>query len=325
MKRWSSLILVLLLATATSACNIPVFRYALERWRPDPCQLIVFHDGPLEAEAEKHMETLRNRSSLAGGKSNTEVLLCNISTTTSSDHRRLWKELNDGVARPLPYLLMQATHSRGKVNGWHGPLASDPGSLLDSPVRKRLGERLLSGDSVVWLLLKSGDEERNAAARSLLNTQFKELGKSLKLPEGIGLPGSELHSDVPLFLKFTVLEISPDDAQEQFLVRLFSGFQPEAFAAGQPLLIPVFGRGRALEVLSAADVDADLVRGVTEFLCGACSCQVKESNPGFDLLLSADWDTELFGEGGLLPPPAKSVADRDLTPQLLTIPPGRKK
>src|SRR5688572_4446264 len=35
------------------ACNVPVFRFALERWRADPYRVVLFHRGPLtEAERE---------------------------------------------------------------------------------------------------------------------------------------------------------------------------------------------------------------------------------------------------------------------------------
>jgi hypothetical protein len=52
---------------------------------------------------------------------------------------------------------------------------------------------------------------------------------------------------------------------------------------------------------------------------------VKEQNPGFDLLLAANWDRDLFGEDAPLPPPAKAVGEGDRQPVLLTIPPGQKK
>ena len=186
-------------------------------------------------------------------------------------------------------------------------------------------ERLLNGDSIVWLLLKSPDEARNEPVRKLIREQSEALARKMLLPEGIGLPGSELHSEVPLFLKFTSLEIDRQEAQEQFLVRVFSGIQQQAFKEGQPLVIPVFGRGRALEVIPAEQLDAKLFGELTLFLCGACSCQVKESNPGFDLLISADWNRDLFGENGVLPPPPKSAVDLSEAPKRLPIAPGRKK
>ena len=45
-----------LVATATYACNIPVFRYALERWRPDDSEFLVFHPGPLAEPDLKLMD-----------------------------------------------------------------------------------------------------------------------------------------------------------------------------------------------------------------------------------------------------------------------------
>ena len=47
--------LVLFVALAASpaiasACSIPVFRYALERWDSDRFQVIIYHDGALSPE-----------------------------------------------------------------------------------------------------------------------------------------------------------------------------------------------------------------------------------------------------------------------------------
>lgn len=61
----------------------------------------------------------------------------------------------------------------------------------------------------------------------------------------------------------------------------------------------MFGRGRALAALSGGDLSADVIESASRFLTGACSCEVKELNPGKDLLLAADWDS-IFEEA--LPP-----------------------
>src|SRR5262245_47652816 len=37
----------LLAVPAAPACNVPVFRYALEHWKPSPYLAHVFHRGPL--------------------------------------------------------------------------------------------------------------------------------------------------------------------------------------------------------------------------------------------------------------------------------------
>ena len=125
-------------------------------------------------------------------------------------------------------------------------------------------------------------------------------------------------------MKFSVLEIEKQDKKESFLVNLFSKIRSEEAAGGEPLVVPVFGRGRALEVIPAAELNPRLMTDLTLFLSGACSCQVKDQNPGFDLLINCDWKQELFLEG-TEPPPARSTGQGDRTkqPQLLSIPPGR--
>src|SRR6187399_460236 len=42
------------LTTAALACNVPVFRFALERWRPDAYRLTLLHRGPL-TDAQREM------------------------------------------------------------------------------------------------------------------------------------------------------------------------------------------------------------------------------------------------------------------------------
>ncbi len=149
----------------------------------------------------------------------------------------------------------------------------------------------------------------------MLQSKIADLENKIKLPDGIGLPGSELHSEVPLLVKFSWLELDPDEKQEAWLADLFHKIRPEAVENGDPLIVPVFGRGRALEVIPSRDFQLDLMEDLTLFMCGACSCQVKERNPGFDLLLSVDWDSELFGENGPLPPPPRpSVIPTKLPP-----------
>ncbi len=58
----------------------------------------------------------------------------------------------------------------------------------------------------------------------------------------------------------------------------------------EPLLFPVFGRGRALYALAGKGINRETLDEAATFLIGKCSCQVKELNPGVDLLLAADWD-----------------------------------
>jgi hypothetical protein len=331
MKLVYTLMILLGSVSIAEACNIPVFRYALERWRPDECEVIVFHQGGLTPQQESllaaSLPAARSPQSARAQVTGAQVTGARVLRADLSDadgpHQDLWLQLAGDAAKSLPYVVIRAKIGTGRtVNAWHGPLDSvHDWDVFKSPARTEVARRLLAGHSVVWMLITSDDEERNAEVRELLEERLDALSNKIQLPDGIGLPGSELYSEIPLLVKFSMLEVRRDNPDERFLIDLFSGFRPDSLSQGEPLVVPVFGRGRALEVIPAGELNAQLLEDLTAFLSGACSCQVKEQNPGFDLLFSVDWNTELFGEG-FEPPPAKTVDDRG-QPQLLTIPPGR--
>ena len=332
--RWwfvPALLTSIAVSTIAVACNIPVFRYALERWTPDICEILIFTSDPLNAEDETFVRNLERQSITASGPANSRVVRAELSSLTP-DLKDVWQSLQQTPNLKPPYVVIRSRHGKERiVNHWSGPLKETTSvPILKSPIRKQLAQRLQKGDSVVWLVLKPAqvdakDSAATAACLKLLKEQCAALPAQLELPEGIGLQGSELYSEVPLLLQFSVLELDRADPKEQYLVRQLAGFQKQAFDAGEPLVVPVFGRGRALEVIPASQLNADLIHDLTQFLCGACSCQVKEQNPGFDLLISTSWNTILFGEDAELPPPPPAQGTgRTEKPTLLPIPPGRQ-
>lgn len=298
MKRIALPMAAMLLISVVHACNIPVFRYALERWQPDHCKVTITYREALTARQQESVGALKKAA-------NIDVVLKQSDKATDSANTVVSCQVTNGY----------------KVNVWQGDLADLPKLHLNkSPARSELSRRLLKGDAVVWLMIQSKDDAKNKAARKRMKKEFVALEKKVPMPEGIGLPGSELFSDVPLLLKFSLLEIDATDPKEAFLVKFLTGIQSDAFADGEPLLVPVFGRGRALEVIPASDLTSSLIEDLTMFLSGACSCQVKERNPGFDLLIAADWDKELFGEDGEVPPDAPERQQTGGKPVLVPIP-----
>ena len=85
--------------------------------------------------------------------------------------------------------------------------------------------------------------------------------------------------------------VSRDDPAEALFLTML--VEPEVLALDEPLIVPVFGRGRTFGGMAASQATAELVVGACEYLCGACSCQVKEGNPGYDLLFQRNWDAIL--------------------------------
>ena len=198
-------------ATAAYACNIPVFRYALERWKPDVAEIVVFTRGELSKEDATWVKALGDRTIENGGHLNANVIRVDLavsddSTRDDSKHLDLWRQLSTFDAG-LPHLVVRSKIGRARwISHWHGPIdeAKQLG-IITSPLRDQLKERLLAGHSVVWLLVQSDDESKTDAAKQLLDDTFKSLQRKVQLPEGIGLPGSELYADVPLVLRFSTL------------------------------------------------------------------------------------------------------------------------
>src|SRR5437868_37094 len=47
-KPWAFVVCLFFLAVPARACNVPVFRYALEHWHPDLYDVVVFHQEALK-------------------------------------------------------------------------------------------------------------------------------------------------------------------------------------------------------------------------------------------------------------------------------------
>jgi hypothetical protein len=313
---------------AASACTIPVFRYALERWESDRFLVIVYHDGPLTAEQDSAVCELEQRSSPAGGQLNIEVVRYEVTSPSPPK----WPDLQPPPAeRQMPWVeVLVRSRAMPTAALWQGPLAdaSNPPGLYDSPARSEIVQRILGGHSAVWLLV--APEEQVQQLSQQLQAKLDLVSQDLKLPSGIGLPGSELYAVIPLEIRYSALAVSHTDPKEQPFLKLL-GASTEQWRADGAYVIPIFGRCRALEVIPYAEVDELLVDEIAAFLCGACSCRVKQANPGFDLLTSVNWNNRLFGESipqamDARAQPNAAIASTGLPviPEYLAIPTGNQ-
>jgi hypothetical protein len=129
---------------------------------------------------------------------------------------------------------------------------------------------------------------------------------------GIDLPartadGPQVQSDLPLRIAFPVVEVTRSSS-ESCLVRSLVQSEDDLDRVRGPIVFPVFGRGRALCSLHGKDLaKPDELRRSLEYLCRACSCQVKELNPGVDLLITGNWERVFDVEKGPMP---HGVAER---------------
>lgn len=281
-RAWFLCFLSTLAHAQTCACTIPVFRYALDRWEPDRLTLRV---PAFMAQKPEMMELLRPLR--ANG-------LANLDLKTVTDAALTVAELRDSKT--------------GQQVVWSGNL--DPSSLeklLDSPARKLLLDRILSGQSVIWVLVDSGAAE-NQVQMDRIEQRLKFLQQVAALPiQDPNDPDSQLGPGPRLKLEFGTLRLKANDPAEQALIRLLAGPETDASAG---FAAAVFGRGRVLGSWPLAKLDDAALEDACLYLVGRCSCRVKNQNPGWDLLLNVNWDKALKDAqamGTALPPTAATT------------------
>jgi len=307
LRHWSLVFLLasLTFARAAECCTVPVFRYALDRWQADAYRLEFPASALNDPKLADFFRTLGTDSPV-----NLEA------KPGSGPEARLLRPHHEEAAAPVV---------------WIGALTPQSlAALTDSPARKEIARRILAGESVVWVLAESGNQTEDDAIAARVEKRLRYLEQVAILPRiDPNDPTSKLGPGPALRVKFSLIRIpslaptggegrgegaaragdfqSPPSAKdsngrrlevagtsdEALLLKMLAGPKPAAELATGPWLAAVFGRGRVLGAWPATDFgDAELEEACL-FLLGACSCQVKRQNPGWDMLMNVNWDEEL--------------------------------
>jgi hypothetical protein len=303
------------------ACNVPVYRYALERWKPDPYRVTLLHRGPLSDEQRTLIKPLEEPPSESRGQAaNVAFRTVDVSELDEATFKQLVATEKDPQ---LPWLVVQyPAHLRIEAPVWRGPMDSSAiARLAGSSIREELVRRLAEGQTAVWLLLETGQAEVDNEVAARIEGELGQLQQELKLPQLTESPEDNLLSAAPLKIQFSVLRVPRGDA-DQALVEMLIRSESDLADRSDPMVFPVFGRGRALFPLVGPGITKENIHESAAFLVGPCSCQVKELNPGFDLLLTAEWESLLsLASSGLasLPPESPPASTE---PVLVPIPTG---
>ena len=162
-------------------------------------------------------------------------------------------------------------------------------------MRTKIAERILDGESAVWIFLESGDTDQDNATAEMLKSQLSHMESTLKLPETVDwtADGTESSSsnEQELRIAFSLIRVSRDDPREMMLIQMLMHSEPDLFDyISYPMVFPVYGRGRALYALIGDGINERNIHLACTFVTGACSCEIKAINPGVDLLMTVDWD-----------------------------------
>ena len=319
-------LILLTAAVITEACQVPVFRYALERWQPDHYQLVIVHDGNLTSEEQANLTYLEeNLVGPNGPMINLRFEALDLAKEEKQFAR--WKKLHsDQNASVSIHLFFPFEAFEQDTNPiWNGNFTrNNINQILDSPARRELVKRILAGDSAVWLFLETGNQQEDDKLFNTLEKYAKIAEKEISVPEGVIQqsalddpnlllsPGDEeniLESSVPLKIAFSILRLSRKDPQEAILRSMLLHLEDDLLdkeMENKPMLFPAFGKGRVLPPLIGAGISEENALADCGYLCGACSCQVKNQNPGMDILVKADWWTALEG--------SSVIAEKELPP-----------
>ncbi|MBN2289707.1 MAG: hypothetical protein JXQ83_10280 [Candidatus Glassbacteria bacterium] len=288
----SFLLLLFAGCSAALACDVPVYRYALERWPSATYEVVAFYRGALTIEQSRVVELL-GRPEDGGPHANCTVRPVELGSLPDGPLRALRESL-DNPSPPLLALL--SPHGAGQQEIiWSGSLtAGSAEKITGSRARREIARRILSGEAAVWVLLESGDREKDEAAAALLEGRLELLERSLRLPEAVDRAS---RSGAPeLRVDFSMLRLSRSDPEEEVLVRLLMHTEQDlGLYASVPMAFPVYGRGRVLYALVGEGISQENIDEACAFLVGPCACEIKALNPGLDLLMRVDWDAGLAG------------------------------
>ncbi len=269
------------------SCSVPVFRYALERWRPDPYKGIYLYRDTISEQDRSLLDQLK---AAAGNAENPLNLIIREVDVATFSEETLNEVFLGSIPKELPVMTIWYPDQMGKQPPvWSEKLTpSMVRGLAYSPKRQQLAESLIQGESVVWVFIPSGNKKKDSAAEKLIR---EELDSALALHTQNPYTVLSGAKQKKLSYGFPIMTLSPDDPAEHFFIELLLKSESDLYEyTDEPMVFPVFGRGRALGCLFGEYITAKNIRESTAFLAGACSCEVKELNPGVDLLMAAPWD-----------------------------------
>jgi len=293
---WLAAIVLALVAVPVWACSVPVFRYALERWESDAYEVVVFHRGPLSESEAALASKFDTKDATGAMTANVSVQTVDLDAEPDEQMLKLWEAQQTDT---LPWMALR--YPVPLPDAWAGPFSEqNVDRVLNSPLRQEIARRILKGETAVWVFLESGDEQADRAAFKMLEVQLPIAQLQLELPEideqdvADGLVSIEPDQ---LKISFSLVSLSRDDPAEKMFVEMLLGSEgagadslrdPEL--TNRPMAFPVFGRGRVLYALVGGGINEENILAGCRELIGPCTCQVKDQNPGTDLLMSIDWD-----------------------------------
>jgi len=257
------------------ACQVPVFRYALENWEPNRLTVAILYSGEQLAETKELLELIEQAANTADEKVNLRLHPIDVAAdhpagSAEANYWEMWKD------KQLPHMFVYFSNNLPTPQlAWSGLLNEENANrLLQSPKRKEVVERLLGGQTAVWVLLESGNQAADKRAEKVLREELAKKSDEIELPSLMDLATEEKFDEslgVDLRVEFSLLTIDSDDEREVFFREmLFNTELDLKDFAHEPIAVPIYGRGRTYFALVGTGINPDNIADNSNFICGAC-------------------------------------------------------
>ena len=302
-KIFSITILLVLFGQVTFSCTVPVFQYALERWNQSYYDGVLLYEGNL---TQKEKETYAEFQEML--QKNNSLLNLRMEKLDVSSQPDKYQQLLKNL-RPdrLPALALWYPRQKGQgepfwIGDFQMPVISN---IVESDKRHEVSNHLVDGSPIVWMLIAPGGHSDHKETLNRLRTAISEsVGVMKQSPQFKPLIVNGENE-----ISFPVVTVSAENSEESVLLSMVTGLS-EGSSLKQPMVVPVFGRGRALTTFPAHEIDEELIYNIMSFLLSPCACQIKMASPGTDMLIKAQWE-KAFGQ----------FASMDNTPALTSVMP----
>ena len=276
------------------ACDTPVYRYAMYRWLPAPYEVYYFHDAGLDEAAQQIKAALDKAGQTPEGPANVVFLSVDLAKDKElagvvSDIKEAWQKQDQPQ---IPSYLVSSPIGRHLFSG--SLTLAEIDAMIDSPARQQVAQLLGEGKAGVYLLLTGEDTRANAAAEQVIRGVVDEVkaGKVSLYTAPVSHPDATEAAEEANAAKLEVgfVTLARGDAKEKWLVEMLLELERDLRDTTEPIVCLVYGRGRALFSCLGKGIHRDNLLQDIEFITGACSCTVKDQNPGVDLLMRFNWD-----------------------------------
>ena len=147
-------------------CSVPVFRYALERWKPDIYHGIYLYRDKVSKEDRELLDQLKYALEDPNFPLNLWIEEVEINSIAEKELKQLFK---DSIPKDLPALAIWYPKHYGEKKPFM--IAKLTSSFVKdiplSPKRREVGENLINGGSVAWIFIPWNTKEKNYNISSL--------------------------------------------------------------------------------------------------------------------------------------------------------------